>query len=1314
MRARNNNNTEIREPQIESNTLKQIITPQVKSDIVFQQKLADFCRGDASHDLGDTIKFTDAVLPVFNEALPYQTRTALSEPEILHSVILGLTGNNRTEKVVSLNNKLTTVPDVTINPEQAPAIINIGYVNNGAQVNLFTYNAVRFNIPSSTNVAANGPSCRDNFGKTFVTNTKLGTTEAALIVDFSQHHFMEKLVQGESSTFKIHYLMTPEVVNDPAGKPNVDNKTLFSTNTGVGLISYVQRDIGPVCYTPFTAVESNPLNNFFSKYDFTLSPIKQIFVKKSASQLVSTLDIKYIPPNSKPYTATIEDSKKQNSITSVLGYIKKIINGLTIRSSPQEKFNFNVKCQQKRGGDWFQVLCSLDARSRTYTRILPTPTTQTEQVWTMPEDCPVYFVSHDQIAVSYALLNGVNVIYIDYYGRIFVFKNSADPSLAGTGKPISEILFEGIKSRYVINTTRENFGFNELIQYSQNYTGYRNEIIDEEINTYNTVLNASRQTIQDQGLENRKNAEYMTIVTQVLKNIFTASVRLMFVKINLIDISKETAYVSENRAMFGNDYTRYDGDDASAKIIQKISDNINLIRGIIDKYGKIAASDANYKTNITNWITNNIRNLDVYRAANNLALENCGLDNKVNRIITFVNTQEQPVRFNDKYIFLPFIQTLSSNNDYSPPTNELNTLIELLNTYVKPSLDRFIENISQPTSTLKNIIKTIRTTRSGRDPNQSFYNCALNLIYEANILLKIEKNTEDNFLKESDVPQLESTDNIIMSEDDIEINEFKKGKMSNYSESEDNISRQQGGWTFAQLPEPGSRNVDLKSVVCDVSIRQMTWPLLTNIFVTNKTSYTAKKMIESYKKYLPDGRIPTTYEWLFATNNGSENYDFTNDPMITEINSEVTMLQRARDAITLDRVGEAGVLVASGFLGRIPLAVTVVSVALYETYKAVKGGADDDMSVTIPETPTEELLKDFTICYHPLMPIYMLLSPFFYTLGPKFESYPFFYTYFTYVNILEKMVDVLDKNYLNDPTNNNNILAAYFIGRTLGAFLFTSNTSLLQNDKILEMIGMSQEDYYDFSLKNDSFASLISGSIHLTPEEEVLGFVFLRTELFKNFINVEVNIKQIVEQGTPVEGLPSYMDLKDRIYNLIHRIVAKVNADRGTPLAAEIDDVIAAGIKIPDDAMNVDEQQPREETAMEIEQPIDIQKEDTDMEVVSPSFSRRDQVLQSRANKSKEVKEKATLARQRDQEQSLQKFKEWSKNNTMRSGPGSIGTNQFNALSRGIKGFGGKRMTKNRCKRKVCTRKKNVKNEKTSKKTIKHKRVHKRTRKNFN
>jgi hypothetical protein len=97
---------------------------------------------------------------------------------------------------------------------------------------------------------------------------------------------------------------------------------------------------------------------------------------------------------------------------------------------------------------------------------------------------------------------------------------------------------------------------------------------------------------------------------------------------------------------------------------------------------------------------------------------------------------------------------------------------------------------------------------------------------------------------------------------------------------------------------------------------------------------------------------------------------------------------------------------------------------------------------------------------------------------------------------------------------------------------------------------MTQEEYSEFSLKNDGFASLFTGAIHQTPEEEVMGMFYVNNKLFNNFINNEVNIKQILQQGTPVENLPTSYDLKERMFKLMGEIVVKVNADRGTPIGS--------------------------------------------------------------------------------------------------------------------------------------------------------------------
>ena len=89
------------------------------------------------------------------------------------------------------------------------------------------------------------------------------------------------------------------------------------------------------------------------------------------------------------------------------------------------------------------------------------------------------------------------------------------------------------------------------------------------------------------------------------------------------------------------------------------------------------------------------------------------------------------------------------------------------------------------------------------------------------------------------------------------------------------------------------------------------------------------------------------------------------------------------------------------------------------------------------------------------------------------------------------MINVIDKNYLNDHSNKAKILCGYFIGYSLKPLLFTSNTSIIQNNKILDVTGISQQDYYTFSLKNDIFSNLITGAIHIDENEEHAGNLLL-------------------------------------------------------------------------------------------------------------------------------------------------------------------------------------------------------------------------------
>lgn len=1137
---------------------------------------------DAEHDLGEVLSSSFAaknsqLLGKFNQGIPYASARPghkISEDVALNSVFS------------TMENWQNEVPDVT-GARTDGSLLEISF--NKSQI-YFTYNAVNFCIKSHGTY--NAPS--SDFGKKFVENTSLGGSgnEAAIIVDFSQHHFLEKIKEGANANFTVHYLMTPEVVNDPAGKPNVHNKSIFGNtsmggilqNPGVELRSYVQNDPEPLSYTKFNKFEPNPLNNFFSNYEFTLSPIKQNFTNQKAEKFITTLNITYDNGDKKPLTNTVEDSKGENSITSVIAYLRKLMSRL---SSPTDIFNFNSKCQQKRGGDWFQALACLDVKNRTYTQILPDA--DRSKPFTLHEKCPVYLVTHDRIAVAFALSNGINVIYMDFHGMIYVFKNMADPAFSGSGKCIEEILFNGIKQNWIEHEGGEFL--RQRIVTAKNYMNARSRVMELEqttfmnqVNLFNMFINNSASlsfpTFADKNVD-----QFFNALQEKIQGLFSQAVRLMFVEINLIEVSAEIDFIEKNKdtIQWTNDFEKESKNGNNFyKKINTFSRYLNNIKGLCDRFGLFSATaennaDINMLINsISNWITINVQKMDMYKLANRFTVEygNSVVEppagwftkasEKLSRITSFttkntkntnVQQQDETIKY-DKYLFLSFIQTLSHRAK----------LVECLH-----SLKNVLNNFYAIFNTQTNSYPTGRDGRLKIPPNISKYNCVVNFINDAMIILNTEENADPtkNSNASKNIIISDSTDNIILTEDNTEITDINtNGKFSNNTENEDVVVRR-GGTSYAYFTTDSGKNDP--TVVNDLSIKQITWSLLTGILTNGFDYFHMKNIIKQYKTIIPE-----------RTNTGetTATYNYDEDPYIQELKAKInaSLIRQGTEIVAPAIAVRAAVYLGTvnPLIGGTILGLSWTAEYVYEKYIVKKGGAENEMggvenemggveneksgTSATEENSASDLLKDFTFGYHPLMPIYMLLSPFYYTLGPKYDSDPFFYTYFTYINVLKKIVNVLETNYLNDALNNNNVIAAYLLGLSLGTFLFSSNTSLLQNNKILDVVGISQQDYYTFALKNDSFASLITGAIHLTPDEEALGFVLLDSELFKNFINVEVNIKEILEQGTSETDLPSHVILKNRIAHIMTRIVTKVNIDRGTHIVTANDDV-AFGVK---------------------------------------------------------------------------------------------------------------------------------------------------------
>lgn len=1069
------------------------ITPETKQNRNFNHHLAKIAVADADHDLGISTMLSDSNnITAYNNGLPSSiTQSEIKdEASTLASVFITIGGVNihppGKKSVDILSNAFYNVVNVSNSPydTQTHTECEIGFINDNIPEKLFDYDVCQFIMdcpiekpfknPSGETEKLTEKACKANFGKNFAENTKLGGNgdQAAIVVDFSQHHFMEKLVEGDRSEFSVHYLMTPEVVNDPAGKPNVHNRDLFGHSKGVRLHSYVQTsDDKPVVYTRYDEDDTSSSNNFFSNYNFKLSPITHIFTKQKAEKLITNLNIMCECSPGQPLTSEIVDSKGENSISTVMSYIKKLTEQLkeftdakgaaAKRKMATLQFNFNTKIQQKRGGDWFQALSCHDVKYRNFTEILPNE----GRGFNVDTNCPVYLVTHDRIAVSYALTNGINVIYLDYYGRIFVFKNKADKSFN----------FNETTSLELIMSDKLKMKRDDILLKMSTAEIYQNRLLPDITNIMcskfkeecTNIIKTLNELDGNKYKANPNNyINYFTkYVADLVQRLFYNAVSLMFFKNNFYDISESITFMQENVRILeeGYVYNAFDNE-----IIKQFSRHLSIISSIYDKIGDVSKNLDYQAVNkgIQDWIIGNSKKLDAYRTAKSL-LQGSGSEfavgdevfdyTKIERALTLEYTEQN--RSTDIYIFLPFIRTLRNirygdNNDKSVGFNDIFMVLKVL---------------SEKTVKFSQIIPM--KERSGRPSTGIIlYNRICSLIYETLLFL-------DNDILDNDIGQKVSviTETAPKTSSDVivigELNDIRtslSGKLSSTTEEVKDESVV-GGSTYQVFAN--SRN--LGSVICDTSIRQVYETILT------------ANLLESTTLEKPVNKMNTLFNPKPST---------------------LTSTSRGGKYISLGNI------------------LHKLDIASYKDIKSMNSNIMSD--------------KDFV--FHPMLPLYMLLLPFYHTLSRKYESHPFYYTYIQFYNVLKKMYSVLSDKY-KIKTNANSILSSYFVGYALRTMLFTSHTCPEQQNILENTIYVPKT----FLLQCDCFANAISGAIHLNPMEKQVGVTLLESNLFQDFLKKDVELLKILaDTPKPTEiKVNSARILKSKVFKLIEDISSKMLED---------------------------------------------------------------------------------------------------------------------------------------------------------------------------
>jgi hypothetical protein len=330
------------------------------------QILANMARADCDHDFGgegcSPADIGDIGTTIFNENLPIPPgERRLDENGTLDSVY---------------PNFRATYIDAAVGPLPELRTTNGNVYGTVVKVSLETEGAPR---PASDIV------------------TSMGINESIImIVDFNQSGFLSRLRKGPAKGLIWYYAYVPETENDPAGKsPSTD--PVFRAEGGITLQYVFQTSTNTVMYPMKTPNDGN-LRPFFFRHRIMLDPVETTTCfgkskKTSVALTITSADGKL--------NHQVLDSKKANSIESIkTEFLKKVVR-VFVNGSQSTSDRFNAACAwaQKRSGDWLQVLACLDLQNRRL---------NVNGIGGLP----VFFVTHDRIAMAYALFMGVNVLFI--------------------------------------------------------------------------------------------------------------------------------------------------------------------------------------------------------------------------------------------------------------------------------------------------------------------------------------------------------------------------------------------------------------------------------------------------------------------------------------------------------------------------------------------------------------------------------------------------------------------------------------------------------------------------------------------------------------------------------------------------------------------------------------------------------------------------------------------------------------------------------------------------------------------------------------
>ena len=217
---------------------------------------------------------------------------------------------------------------------------------------------------------------------------------------------------------------------------------------------------------------------------------------------------------------------------------------------------------------------------------------------------------------------------------------------------------------------------------------------------------------------------------------------------------------------------------------------------------------------------------------------------------------------------------------------------------------------------------------------------------------------------------------------------------------------------------------------------------------------------------------------------------------------------------------------------------------IFSTNEADAKVSDEAQSITVP-------FFNNTICFHPLLPIYMITQAYYDTISNEYihesNDFELFINYYKYLQVLSSnVIKIYEKQ--DDATVSqsqiNNKITAYAIGLGLKEFLFTSNNSQQGYKTCLETLGLRDEDFSEISSLTHLLSSSMIGRPELNVSDEIIGKMFLESSIFEEFIR-SVDITRIFNETLGPNFVYEYNSFKNNVFGFLDKLSRKIIEDRG-------------------------------------------------------------------------------------------------------------------------------------------------------------------------